>query len=219
MTTYRILVKQRDTYFKLGHILIKASEGDIYYVPSQTGVIDADNEHLIKEIIEHVAWHKSGRVHVKKKDGEIVVLEEGVGVVDKEDVPMLDRQEIKDIGYQEIVRDTVIDVKTLPVHGKKIEQLDVVLDLKEHDGPIQLHFSIVSGTHIVAAYEGKETPVKIATKSAKLQLDSTHRCLGVESGNADKLLQYGLYKYVGSDFDEGRRLLIAGDSKIPKILF
>ena len=128
-----------------------------------------------------------------------------------------DRQKIKDIGFQEIVRDTVIEIKALPEHKKKIDELDVVFNIKEYLESVQFHFSIVSGTHIAKLAEGGETPVKVSKKSKKLLLDGQIRCLGVESGNADKILQYGLYKYIGKDLLKGRRLVMATDSNIPKI--
>jgi len=214
--TYRILIKSNTKYYKLGTIIIKRFEGDILYVPSQAGVVDS-NTNIINKIISHISWHQSGRVHVKAKDNSYEIFEEGVGILNPIFGVKKDRQKIKDIGFQEITRDTVIDITTLPKHNKKIDKLDVIFDIKNYTGPVQFHFSMVSGTHIAKFHEGGKTPVKISKKSVEFRLDSQIRCLGVESGNADKLLQYGLYKYVGKDLKKGRRLFVATDSGIPKI--
>ncbi len=214
--TYRILIKSNTNYYKLGTIIIKRFDGDIFYTPSQKGVTNSSGN-MNNKIIDHVSWHKSGRVHIKPQNGNYEIFEEGVGVLKPTTGVKKDRQKIKDIGFQEIVRDTVIEIKALPEHKKKIDELDVVFNIKEYLESVQFHFSIVSGTHIAKLAEGGETPVKVSKKSKKLLLDGQIRCLGVESGNADKILQYGLYKYIGKDLLKGRRLVMATDSNIPKI--
>jgi hypothetical protein len=213
--TYRMLIKQGFKYYKLGTIIIKRLEGEFLYTPSQLRIENSGSEKVIGKVIDHVSWHKSGRVHIKTKDGEYDVVEEGVEMLKPEG--WKSRQKIEDIGFQEIIRDTVIDVSTLPEYIKKIDGLDVVFDIKDYVGPVQFLFTIVSGTHVVELSKGGRTPVKIAEKSNKIKLDSQLRCLGAESGNADKLLQYILYKYTGEDLQKGRRFFIAGDSGIFKI--
>ncbi|MFH1769922.1 MAG: hypothetical protein ABH833_04690 [Parcubacteria group bacterium] len=216
---YRVLIKSDGNYYKLGTIIIKRFEGDIIYAPSQLKVIGSSSTGTLDNVIDHVSWHPSGRVHVKIKDDSYEIFEEGIGVLNSIFGMEKDRQRIKDIGFQEILRDTVIDIATLPEHKKKIDKLDIVFDIKDYDGPVQFYFSMVSGTHIVELAEGGKTPVKISKKSIKLRLDGQHRSLGVESGNADKLLQYNLYRYVGKDLQKGRRLFVAADSGISKIQY
>lgn len=214
-TSYKILIKSGRAHYKLGTIIIKTFDGDIMYTPSQAGISES-NSNIIFKVIDHVSWHRSGRVHIKTKNGGYKIFEEGLGVLNPIIGIEQTRQEIKDIGFQEILRDIVADISTLPKYTGEINELDVILNINGYAGAIQFIFSIVSGTHIVALFEGKETPIKTSENIEKL--DNQKRCLGAESGNADKLLQYVLNKYLGGNLAEGgRRLFIAPNSKIQKI--
>ena len=94
----------------------------------------------------------------------------------------------------------------------------MIFDMREYDGPIQFLFSIISGRLLTQNFEGKKTLIReISPDKRALLLASQKRALGHESGNADKLLQYMLFKYTGSEeLPENRRLFVAGDSKIKR---
>ena len=79
IVSYRILIKFNDSLYKLGHIMIKRFEGDVFYSPSQNGIIDSSDKNTLQKIMDHISWHKSGRVHIKVKDGECHVFEEVTG--------------------------------------------------------------------------------------------------------------------------------------------
>lgn len=216
IVSYRILVKSNGNLYKLGHVMIQRFEGDIFYVPSQNGIVDSSDKNTLQKIMDHISWHKSGRVHMKIKDSQYYIFEEGKGVINKI-LGKKVRQEIQDIGYQEIVRDTVIDFSKLPKHEKSVDALDVVFDVGNYKKPVQFHFSMVSGREIVKSFRGEKTPVKQADRKVlENKLASDQRCLGNESGNADKLLQYGLYKYIGADLKAGRRVFVPTDSGISR---
>ena len=208
----RILIAKGDVHYKIGDIMIKVEDGDIYYAPSQKGVVDATTDEMINKIIDHASWHKSGTVHIKDKEEGRVQIEKGVG----EGVDGV-RQKIQDVGYQPIMLDTIINIESVPVHKKKIDELDVVLEMGDYDGPIQFNFSMVSGKQILKVSAGENTPVHKVDKKIQKEriLDMKQGCLGVESGNADKLLQFVLNKYLGNEkLPSGRRLVIPNDSGI-----
>jgi hypothetical protein len=210
---HNILIFYKEIYRKLGNVIISRSNGDILYVPSQRKTI-ASNYGTANEVIDHIAWHKTGRVHIKMVSGKKYVFEYGRGEVaeisDK-------RQPILDIGYQEILRDTVIDMQKLPILKKKINELDIVFRAGNYSGAIQFHFSIVSEHQIIKVASGQETPIKnVYSNNNSLLIDVDKRFLGYESGNADKLLQYSLYKFIGTDLKKGRRVFVSKDSKITR---
>jgi len=213
-TKYKILIKSLGIYYDLGTIIIKKIDGEFMYIPSQKDLLENDGNIKKKD---HIFWHKTGRVHIKTINGEYKIREEGVGM----EYPLKDihkkRQSINKIGFQKILKDTIININTLPRYIKKIKTIDVVLNARDCVGPMQFNFSIVSGTHILECLNGGKTPVKmVSNKENNLFLDKKDRCLGCESGNADKLLQYGLYKYIGEKVRTGRMLFLSEDSGIYK---
>jgi hypothetical protein len=197
--SYKILIKDNSTYFKIGTIVIKAYEGDILYTPS---IKIALKDTHAKEI-DHISWHASGRVSIKysEKDYDIIQTKE-------------DRQEISKIGFQEILKDTIIDYKKLPQYTKKVISLDVVFDINQYSGVVSFNFSIVSGKLIVAKHLGQNVPIK-AVKNQKVNIiDNTIRALGHHSGNSDKMLQYSLKKESDVELKTGRQIFICHDMKI-----
>lgn len=116
--TYRIIIKDKKGYFKIGNIVIQKNEGDFYYIPSQRLIINSSFG-LIQKIIDHFSFHKTGRVNVKPAKGGACIVESGEGEIQ----PLTNnlRQEIQDIGFQEILRDTIIDVQNVPQQRKAID--------------------------------------------------------------------------------------------------
>ena len=196
---YRILITNNGQFYKIGHIIINRFEGDFYYTPSQQQIINFSSG-CQNKIIDHVAWHKDGRIHIKTKDGKYYNVES--------------RQKVNEIGYQDIVVDKVENYKKLPKRTKK--KLDVVFDADKYIGPIEFKFSVVSGKLIVGHYNDVSVPIKCSdTRIDNNFLAKKDRCLGHESRNADKLLQYILKKYVASEkLLTGRQLFIPGNLNI-----
>jgi len=212
---YKILIKSDKKYFILGTILIHEYEGDIYYIPSQRAIIDSSRK-IKKGVIKHISWHKSGRVHLKMKSGIRDILEYGK----QEKKIKSNRQAIINIGFQEILRETILDITKLPLLIEKKESLDISLDSKLYKNPIQFIFSIVSGQLIAAQIKGKKTNIRIVKDEVnKRVLDNKRMCLGCKSDNADKLLQYILKKYTGkNNLKVNRRLFVQYDSKISRTI-
>lgn len=200
---YEILIRSNGSYLKIGKVLIKRLDGDIYYIPSQREIL-SDQKDWIKKIIDKISWHKSGCVHVKLRDSSYDGLQQ--------------RQLIQNVGFQEVVRDIILDFSKLPVFTAKPDSLDVVLDIRKYNGPIQFLFSVVSGRLIIAKIGGKNVPIKASSENSNINILATEkRCLGQESDNADKLLQYTIYKYIRNEqIDAGRRIFVPGDSKISR---
>jgi len=169
-------------------------------------------------MLEHFSWHRSGRVHVKYIDQSLRVFEKGKGkgeILKEESISS--RQEIRNIGFQEVIRDIILDVSRLPIYKKKVDNLDVIFEIESNSGPVEFIFSIVSGKQLVRLFEGKETPVRAVGEDEKQHtLGHTIRCLGKESDNADKLLQYTLKKskITISSLPKHRELIIPKDSGI-----
>ncbi|MFA6099315.1 MAG: hypothetical protein WC750_00365 [Patescibacteria group bacterium] len=215
VTKYKFLIKSGNDYFKIGDFVIQKFTGDFYYTPSQKGIVDS-NFGFVQRILEHYAFHRTGRVHVKDISGDYQIIESGFG----ENQPKTNelRLRIQDIGFQEIVRDIIIDFNKIPKSGSA-DELDVVFDLGDYQGPVQFCFSIVSGRLIVTSHEGAKAGIRHITDEQKgLLLGLDRRCLGVESDNADKLMQYQLYKFNGdvSAFPTGRRVFIAKNAGISR---
>jgi hypothetical protein len=201
---YYILVKYRNRIYTVGKIIIKRYDGDIQYIPSQRKIEHA-NFKIIESNLNKITWHKDGRTHYKMASGSYINVQY--------------RPPIQNIGFQELVRETILDVKKLPVHKKVFNQLDVSFHIPDdYNGPIQFIFSAVSGRLIIAQHEKKKVPIRIVSEDVRRKIiDSEMRCLGNESGNADKLLQYYLIKYLASDtIGANRRIFIPDDSKISR---
>lgn len=211
----RVLIQKDKNIYKVGDIIITIETGDVYYVPSQKKVIDASTENTIGWIINHVSWHKSGTVHIKDNNLNRFSSEKGVGDYVGDGI----RQKIQDIGYQRMLLDTILNIDILPKHKKKTGELDIVFKIRDYHGPIQFDFSIVSGREIINTHLGKKTSVHQVDKEIQKEriLDIQHGCLGVESDNADKLLQFVLNKYIGNEkLPTGRRMFIPNDSGIKR---
>lgn len=206
---YKILVKKDSEYFDIGTIVIKTYTGDILYTPSNKFIDDEESK--IKKEIEHVSWHANGQVHFKHKG---VITAEKYTIVQKNG----ERQKISEIGFQELLRDTIKKYSELPPYTKKVIDLDVVFDVSNYDGSVDFYFSIVSGRLIVAQYKGQKVPIKpVNVKEEKNGIDSTIRALGHHSGSGDVILQYSLRKMDANNLRTNRQIYIPHDMKISKL--
>lgn len=206
---YKILIKKGGEYFDIGTIVIKTYTGDILYTPSVRFVDDEKNN--IKKEIEHISWHANGQVHFKHKNA---ASPEKYTIVQKNG----ERQKISEIGFQELIRDTIKKYTELPLYNKKVIDLDVVFDVSNYSGPVAFFFSIVSGRLIVAKHRGQTIPIKsVNIKKEKDGLDSTIRALGHHSGSADVMLQYSLRKIDANNLRTNRQIYIPHDMKISKL--
>jgi len=200
---YKILIKSNDKYYKVGSVIIKTYSGDLLYIPS-TNFHNLENS--FNKEIDHISWHQSGRVSVKYKNNEYLIVQR------KED-----RQKISEIGFQDLIDDTIIDYSKLPVYLKNVIPLDVVFNVDNYHGPVIFKYSMVSGKLIVAHYSGKETP--LISQNINIDLNGFHveqRALGWHSGNADVMLQYSLRKAVSTGLRTNRQICIPYDRKISK---
>lgn len=206
--SYKILIKFCDVFYDIGTIVIKTYSGDILFTPSQK-LLD-DPAGLIKKEIEHVSWHAGGQVHIKYKGQNI----EKYFIVQKNG----ERQKISEIGFQEMLQDTIKEFTLLPIYNKKVTDLDVIFDTNDYSGPVVFCFSIVSGKLIVAKYNGQAVPIKATNiKKDRDGIDSAIRALGHHSGNADIILQYSLRRVTGEQPRTNRRIFIPHDMKISKL--
>jgi len=214
---YRVLIKSQNDYFKIGTILIKRLEGDIFYIPSQRFILQS-NCGVTREIMDHISWHKSGQVHFKIQNGRYEILEVGKEKINLPKIWKPERQGIQDIGFQEMIRDTILDFSKLPKFKKNVDNLDVLFDVNNYNGPVEFVFSIISGWLIVKKWLGENVPIKEITDETKSRILATQkRCLGKESNNADKLLQYTLLKYERTkELPLDRGIFIPSDLKISR---
>lgn len=206
---YKILMKTEDSYFLIGTIVIKTYTGDILYTPSSRFLDDPKTQS--KKEIEHVSWHANGQVHIKHKG---VPIAEKYAIVQRNG----ERQKISEIGFQELLQDTIKEYRQLPQYKKKVVDLDVVFSLSDYDGAVGFYFSIVSGRLIVAQYQGQKVPIKsVNIKEDREGIDSTRRALGHHSGSGDVMLQYSLRKADAGSLRTNRQMYIPHDMKISKM--
>lgn len=206
---YKILIKKDIVYFDVGTIVIKTYTGDILYTPSSKFLDDKENK--TKKEIEHISWHANGQVHIKYK---------GVSTTEKYIIVQKngERQKISEIGFQELLKDTIKKYLELPKYTKKVIDLDVVFDASCYDGSVGFYFSIVSGRLIVAQYNGQKVPIKsVNIKEERNGIDLTRRALGHHSGSGDVILQYSLRKVETDNLRTNRQVYIPHDMKISKL--
>ena len=201
---YRILIKNKDCYFKVGTVVIRTYTGDMLYTQSDR-VNTQDNKK-----IDHVSWHVNGRVHIKYCG----VSEDKYDIIQKDE----ERQKISEIGFQDLVTDTVKDYKKLPKYTKVVIDLDVVFEIGDYPGSVVFCFSMVSGKLIVAQYHRESVP----SEGFKLKKDwdvigVISRALGWHSGSPDVILQYSLKKTDAENLKTNRKIFIPHDMKISKI--
>ena len=196
----RVLIQADGDLYKIGDVIVKTFEGDIYYRPSNDTVLKIDGS---KEKIEHFSWHKSGYVHLKKINYPNQKIRMG--------------QKIKDTGYQKLFVDVFIFPSKLKKFNKKTRQQDIIFLISGIEDLLSLELSLVSGKLIVKNFQDLQTPLSSRHKSkVKGLLGIQKRALGFESGNSDKILQYCLYKFMGekNDIKTGRRIYIPGGYNI-----
>jgi len=194
--SYKALIKLGEDYYLLGTIIIKTYEGCIFYSPSNKLLLQMGKE------VDHITWHASGQTHLRFIDGSIEIIQGSQS-----------RQTTKELGFQELIRDSVKDYKLLPKYRREITDLDVVFGVVDYFGPVVFVLSLVSGVLIVSGYQGKKVSISQIDKS--LTIDSTIRALGWHSGNSDKVIQYVLRKD-NSNYVTNRHILVVHDQKIAK---
>ncbi len=207
--SYKVLIKKDNKFFNIGTIVIKTYTGDILYTPSFKFVDDKKSK--INKEIEHISWHTNGQVHIKNKGIFIV---EKYTIVQKNE----ERQKISEIGFQELMQDTIKKYYELPLYNKRVVELDVVFNISDYNGPVSFFFSIVSGKLIIAQYEKQIVPIKsVNIIKKKNGIDSTIRALGHHSGSGDVMLQYSLRKINTNNLRTNRQIYIPHDMKISKL--
>ncbi len=210
-----IKISSKNIFFRIGNIIIDNNAGDIYYIPSSKYVADSNNKYVG---LEHFVWHQSGRVHLKSSSKKKII-EYGTAENDSPVSASNLRMKIHDIGYQEMWRDIVVDILNLPILDKNVKNSDIVFVIGNYTGPIIFILSIVSGRLIVKKHNGQNVPIKnISQERKKLLLAMENRGLGSRSDNADKKLQFQLYKFPGNvdDLLTGRRIIIPKNSKVDR---
>ena len=205
---YKILIKKDTKYFNVGTIVIKTYTGDIFYTPSSRFLDDPKTRS--KKEIEHISWHANGQVHIKHKDSAT----EKYSIVQRNG----ERQKISEMGFQELLKDTIREYIQLPEYKKKVVDLDVVFNASGYEGSVSFCFSIVSGRLIVAQHQGQKVPIKsVNIKEDREGIDSTRRALGHHSGSGDVMLQYSLRKTDAGSLRTNRQVYIPHDMKISKL--
>lgn len=204
---YRIIIQSGHVYFKVGTIVIKTYTGDILYTPSTRFIVDANTG--TKKEIDHVSWHANGQVHIKYSRNGM----ETYSIIEKNG----ERQKISEIGFQEILKDTVRDFHKLPKYLKQVIPLDVVFDVGDYAGAVLFNFSIVSGRLIAAKYKGQNVPIKSVNIQERNGIDSTIRALGHHSGSGDLMLQYSLRRADARNLRTIRQIFIQHDMRISKL--
>ncbi len=202
---YRILIMSGNDYYKIGTIIIKTHKGDIFYTPSNNYIESPIT--LEKKEFEHISWHINGQVHIKRK-----------GCIEKYEIIQKDgdRQKLSEMGFQEMLADTIKDFTILPIYQKEVTPLDVVFDVGNYKGQVCFKFSIVSGKLIVAQCRGQKVPIKqVNINDANDGIAVSQRALGWHSGNADVGLQYSLKKS-NKNIRTNRKIFIPHDMKITK---
>lgn len=186
---YNLNVRHKSEIRIIARISIDDSNGDIYYIPMSSPETKAGGD------VDHVSFHRDGRVHVVGKNKKKIVVDESGEKVSNGRIALMNT------GYQLMVTDHVPSLSWLPTasehsHFSSDETFD--LDVVQ---PLMMNFSMISGRLIVsgrAEVRNKGTDPKI--------IDVKQRSLGVGSGNQDKLLQYTLE--VGSNDVTSRTLVI-----------
>lgn len=199
--SYRVLIRYKNQLRNVGTCCIKTRAGDIYYSPSSRYLIENNQSKLI----EHFSFHVSGAVHVKLKYKTPEYLT--FYTADQ-------RQGMAKVGFQELMRDIIVDTLSLPT-VTSIRRLDVVFDVGEYGEPVSFSLFVVSGQLIVTALEYGGVGVTAVQKpDTVLGIDT--RALGRHSGHGDIILQYTLRKTGGVDLPTERRIFFPADSGISK---
>ena len=155
-TLYSLNIRYRNTYFCIAKISINNSGGDIYYIPATHSENEKD-----KNLIDHISFHKDGRVHITNRDNSKSILQPGANKTGG-------RQEIVTTGYQILLTQTISDFTKLPrLNLKDIGLIDEVFNVTEII-PLKLKFSMISGKLIVrgkaTAHSARERPEIIEVK-------------------------------------------------------
>ncbi len=187
--SYRIVIKYSSYFFNIGMITVQRFTGDILFTPSQVQASKVGGKTNNVEI-DHISFHKTGRVHIKDTKNNRFILESG----EDESKPKTNdkRVSVDRTAFNNFFVMWVEHLEKLPkIPDDEIERLDVILNSAVSEN-IEINFSMVSGKLLVKSFEGK-TKIKVTQETTKKELLACEwRCLGHESGNADKILQFSL---------------------------
>lgn len=206
-TQYYILIKWHDVFYKLGKIKIKTHNGDVYYFLSGDNYVD---KYEPSRKIDHISWHPDGRTHIKFRESEDLY-----DIIDNSE----QRLGFRDVGFQEMMVDTVQDFTKLSRFDRIPSDLDVIFEVGDYFGSVAFHFTIISGNLILAIHDHKEIGVHTvdATKD-EFFIDTTKRALGHHSGHGDILLQYSLKVAKFEERQTNRNIFLRKNMDIRKIL-
>ena len=174
--SYSFLFEFNNTLYCAGNIIIKSSTGDVLYVPSEKTYLSEDR--YIFSTIDHIAWHSTGRVHIKfkEKENKYSIIEESE-----------ERKSMNEVNRQKLFSHSISDILSLPKYNKKLKNLDVVVNVDKNE-PVTIVCNLFDGNY----YIKNRNYFNVSPIKHKL-LKSIMRSISNGKINRSKALQFIIY--------------------------
>ena len=173
---YSIYVKFNGNIYKLCTFIIKGSNGDLYLLPCMHSFIERDSVYEM----DHISWHMSGQVHIKKKNGKYLTVEKA-----------LNRQRIDKTRRQVLFKIIINDVTKIHRYKKKTKKLDIIYRIDDCKR-ICLGCILFEGKHFIKLTQTGDKYFDDIHKSQNV-IDYTYRAIGNKNINRQKCVLFVLY--------------------------
>jgi len=166
----KIVCIQDGQRYHIATLIIRPHKGEILYIPSQKGIKSPEEKEYRN--LDHISFHTDGLVHLKYKFALLTYK------TVRQYLP------IEKMGYQEMINDSIKDIKSLPQTSES--EQEIIFNIVEKNKPVHLNITLISGKVLIDSYESKDTKYE---KHNSNFISSDHRAISNGVINTDKMLQ------------------------------
>ena len=118
----KIVCIQDGQRYHIATLIIRPHKGEVLYIPSQKGIKSPEEKEY--QNLDHISFHTDGLVHLKYKFALLTYK------TVRQYLP------IEKMGYQEMINDTIQDIKSLPQTSES--KLEIVFNVDKDNQPVHL---------------------------------------------------------------------------------
>lgn len=166
----KIVCIQEGHRYHIATLVIRPHKGEILYIPSQKGIKSPEEKEY--QNLDHISFHTDGLVHLKYKFALLTYK------TVRQYLPIVK------MGYQEMINDSIQDIKSLPQTSES--KLEIVFNIDKEDRPVHLNITLISGKVVIDSYKSKDTKYE---KHNNNFINSHHIAISNKVINTDKMLQ------------------------------
>lgn len=177
--SYSIMIEFNAERHIIGKMVIKPKKGDLLYIPSEKTFLD-DDKKMSKEI-DHLCWHRSGRVHLKLK----YLRDRYIPIEDKEQRTCID-----EVARQKLFIHKITSVIKLPIYDEENKKVDIIFKMNSNN-KVALICNMFEAKDFVGARISGDRYYDSVTKE-KCVIGYEYRAIGTDSVYRQKCLGFVL---------------------------